>query len=284
MQITGELDEATIQALAEWKHIPATRVVTIREEFANDQFVAIPKDRKDQAKLDRMGYASLAEKIAERFHTTDEVLAELNPQLTGGPTPPAAEAPDGNETTPKATIAYGRDATPRAEYRGRSLRPFGGQGSEMGQTRFASSASERSSLRPPGSRSTSPTRCCVCLDKRGQVACPVHRDDGLEPVPAAAGYVEDPERRLIIRRGNMIPRCSPTPTSRIPSWKFRRARTARSASSGSTCRRSITVSTAPMSRAISAGRNPTAASASQIGMRRASPRWSSPGIRAVFKA
>lgn len=106
MQISGKLDEATIQALAEWKHIPATRVVTISEEFANDQFVAIPKDRKEQAKLDRMGYASLAEKIAERFHTTDEVLAELNPQLTGGPTPPAAEAPDGNETPPKATIAY----------------------------------------------------------------------------------------------------------------------------------------------------------------------------------
>ena len=106
MEITGKLDEATIQALAEWKYIPATRVVTISEEFANDQFVTIPKDRKEQANLDRMGYASLAEKIAERFHTTDEVLAELNPQLTGGPTPPATEVPDGNEATPKPVIAY----------------------------------------------------------------------------------------------------------------------------------------------------------------------------------
>ena len=105
LEITGELDQATQQALAEWKHIPATRVVTISEEFANDQFVTIPEDRKEQAKLSTMGYASLAEKIAERFHTTDEVLAELNPELTGAGAA-SAEAPAGNDAATKATIAY----------------------------------------------------------------------------------------------------------------------------------------------------------------------------------
>ena len=105
LPITGELDEATTQALAEWKHIPATRVVTISEEFANDSFVTIPKDRKEQAKLPRMGYASLAEKIAERFHTTDEVLAELNPELTGAVTT-GTDTPSGNEASPKPAIVY----------------------------------------------------------------------------------------------------------------------------------------------------------------------------------
>ena len=105
LPITGELDEPTIQALAEWKHIPATRVVTVSEEFANDSFVPIPKDRKEQAKLDRMGYASLAEKIAERFHTTDEVLAELNPELTGGSST-ATEGSSGNDASPAPAIAY----------------------------------------------------------------------------------------------------------------------------------------------------------------------------------
>ena len=89
----------------EWKHIPATRVVTIPEEFANDRFVAIPKEREDQAKLDRMGYRSLAEKLAERFHTTEEVLAELNPQLTGGGAP-LAEGSTANQAAPKPAIAY----------------------------------------------------------------------------------------------------------------------------------------------------------------------------------
>jgi len=106
LQITGELDQPTVQALTQWTHIPATRVVTVPPEFANDQFIEIPKEREDQAKLDRMGYASLGEKIAERFHTTEEVLAELNPQLSGGPTPPAAEAPENNEASAKPAIAY----------------------------------------------------------------------------------------------------------------------------------------------------------------------------------
>ena len=108
LPITGELDPATAQALAEWKHIPATRVVTITEQFANDQFVTIPKDRKDQAKLEKMGYSSLAEKIAERFHTTDEVLADLNPELTGGVAMPADTQAGGNDSapTPKPSIAY----------------------------------------------------------------------------------------------------------------------------------------------------------------------------------
>lgn len=90
LEISGELDEPTRQALAQWSRIPATRVVTIPAEFANDNFVQIPEDRKEQAKLDRMGYASLGEKLAERFHTTEEVLAELNPELSGGAASAAA--------------------------------------------------------------------------------------------------------------------------------------------------------------------------------------------------
>ena len=105
LEITGELDEATQQALAQWKHIPATRVVTIPPEFANDQFTAIPEDRKEQAKLERMGYSSLAEKIAERFHTTVEVLAELNAQPAGG-APAVTETNTADAAEPKPAMAY----------------------------------------------------------------------------------------------------------------------------------------------------------------------------------
>jgi lipoprotein-anchoring transpeptidase ErfK/SrfK len=105
IEVTGDLDEPTIQALAQWQQIPATRVVTIPAEFANEQFFAIPKDRKDQAKLERMAYGSLGEKIAERFHTTEEVLAELNPQNGAAAAPPASAAA-GNEAQPKPAIEY----------------------------------------------------------------------------------------------------------------------------------------------------------------------------------
>ncbi len=117
LPVTGELDQATQNALAQWKHIPATRVVTIPADFANDQFVQIPKEREDQAKLPAMGYQSLGEKIAERFHTTEEVLAELNPQLAGGsaaaPATAGVEAAPGNQppaaadnAAPKPALAF----------------------------------------------------------------------------------------------------------------------------------------------------------------------------------
>jgi lipoprotein-anchoring transpeptidase ErfK/SrfK len=107
LPVTGELDQATQQALAQWKHIPATRVVTIPADFANDQFVQIPKEREDQAKLPAMGYSSLGEKIAERFHTTEEVLAELNTAPAAAPAAPGA--PQANEAAPQ-----GDDAAPQA--------------------------------------------------------------------------------------------------------------------------------------------------------------------------
>lgn len=112
LEVTGEFDQATQQALAEWKHIPATRVVTIPADFANEQFVQIPEEREDQAKLDRMAYSSLGEKIAERFHTTEEVLAELNAQ-PAAPASGALDAAQSNETSaqsnedaPKPALAF----------------------------------------------------------------------------------------------------------------------------------------------------------------------------------
>ncbi|HYC95739.1 MAG TPA: L,D-transpeptidase family protein [Sphingomicrobium sp.] len=112
LPVTGELDQATQQALAQWKHIPATRVVRIPADFANDRFVQIPEEREDQAKLPAMGYSSLGEKIAERFHTTEEVLAELNaPPAAAGPSTQAVSQgneaePQGNEAAPKPTLAF----------------------------------------------------------------------------------------------------------------------------------------------------------------------------------
>ena len=195
MQVTGELDQPTVQALAQWKHIPATRVVTIPPEFANDQFVTIPKEREDQAKLDRMGYGSLGEKIAERFHTTEEVLAELNPQL-GGAAAPGRSPAQGNDvrkagdrpirpgcsfacptsaptgsTRRRSRIRNGRDTLAPARRRHRTAEGRQDRGRQV---------------RPGAARAR----------RRGQAARPIHRDHGIEPVPASARHLEDPGRRL----------------------------------------------------------------------------------------
>ena len=97
---SGELDEATRQALGQWSNIPATRVVTIPADFAAGPFYETPDEPEDQARMPGLGYESLDEKLAERFHTTVAVLKELNP---GGV--PAGTRPPGGTTTAATSTA-----------------------------------------------------------------------------------------------------------------------------------------------------------------------------------
>lgn len=90
LPVTGKVDDATRQALSRWNTIPATRVVTIPQDFAAGPFQKLPKDPADQAKLPALGYESLDEKLAERFHTTVETLQALNP---GGKSATTGSAP-----------------------------------------------------------------------------------------------------------------------------------------------------------------------------------------------
>lgn len=93
LEVTGELDLATRGALARWDDLAATRVVRIPESWGRETYREVPEDPADQARLDRLGYASIDERLAERFHTTVEVLHALNP---GGR--PAQALPTGTAT------------------------------------------------------------------------------------------------------------------------------------------------------------------------------------------
>jgi len=109
LEITGELDEPTRTALARWDSVPATRVVRIPESWGQLEFSEVPEEPADQAAMERLGYESLDEKLAERFHTTIEVLSELNPGgrpagMQRGPGIAAATAATG-------TLAAGGQAT-----------------------------------------------------------------------------------------------------------------------------------------------------------------------------
>ena len=105
LEITGELDTATEEALAEWERIPATRVVTIPASWGDMEFQPIPDDTAEQAEMERMGYASLDEKLAERFHTTVDVLRQLNPNGR-----PAGATDRAMRSSPSASSS----ATPRS--------------------------------------------------------------------------------------------------------------------------------------------------------------------------
>ncbi len=90
LPVTGELDDPSQSVLARWSQIAATRLVTIPADFAAGPFAPLPPDPEAQARLPVLGYASLDEKLAERFHTTAAVLHALNPAPAGGAAAPFA--------------------------------------------------------------------------------------------------------------------------------------------------------------------------------------------------
>ncbi|HSK77592.1 MAG TPA: L,D-transpeptidase family protein [Thermoanaerobaculia bacterium] len=79
---TGEVDRATWDALrrAAGPERPYVRQVPLTAQDL-DGFVAIPEDVYAQAKLDCLCYASPLERIAERSHSTADLLAQLNPNV-----------------------------------------------------------------------------------------------------------------------------------------------------------------------------------------------------------
>ncbi len=99
LTVSGKMDEATTQKLAQWQTIPATRVVTIPANWGTETYYATPDEPEDKARMQKLGYTSLDERLAERFHTTVEVLKALNP----GGRPAGAPAPAHTAPTPAAT-------------------------------------------------------------------------------------------------------------------------------------------------------------------------------------
>jgi lipoprotein-anchoring transpeptidase ErfK/SrfK len=110
---TGDLDDATRQALGRWQDTPATRVVRIPASWGSLTFAAIPEEPAEQAKLKHLGYEDLDEKLAERFHTTADVLHELNPGGQPAGTPSATPATGTAAPTPQSSPSE----TPRPAFR-----------------------------------------------------------------------------------------------------------------------------------------------------------------------
>ena len=75
------VDQATYEKLAGASSATDSLVVqyTVTSEDVKGPFVSIPEDVYEQAKLECLCYASAVEGLAERFHTSRRILAQLNP-------------------------------------------------------------------------------------------------------------------------------------------------------------------------------------------------------------
>ena len=80
MKVTGELDAATLNALHRYRALRPVRRLAVARAVLEGTFInPIPDDPAEQAKLPALAYTRPLEKLAEMFHTTPEVLVELNP-------------------------------------------------------------------------------------------------------------------------------------------------------------------------------------------------------------
>nr|WP_218625096.1 L,D-transpeptidase [Sphingomonas sp. dw_22] len=80
LPVTGRLDTRTLGALHPYRSLrPLKQLRLTADTLAGPYFRPIPKDPELQAKLPTLAYTRPLEKLAEMFHTTPEVLVELNP-------------------------------------------------------------------------------------------------------------------------------------------------------------------------------------------------------------
>ena len=76
---TGRLDQPTWDSLVRPSAASITRTYTIGEQDVEGPFVKrISKQFDEMAKLDRLGYRSPSELLAEKFHMSEQLLAALN--------------------------------------------------------------------------------------------------------------------------------------------------------------------------------------------------------------
>jgi hypothetical protein len=86
LEPTGAVDSVTFERLQQAAGDPLETVIAhvLGEDDLAGPFVAIPADVYRQARLPCLCYESLAEKLAERYHTSVAVLEELNPGIDLG--------------------------------------------------------------------------------------------------------------------------------------------------------------------------------------------------------
>jgi lipoprotein-anchoring transpeptidase ErfK/SrfK len=79
---TGDVDEATFRALAGAAGaVPALKTYQLTADDTKGPFVTLPDDVYDKEKLQCLCYESLKEALAEKFHTTQDFLDILNPEV-----------------------------------------------------------------------------------------------------------------------------------------------------------------------------------------------------------
>jgi lipoprotein-anchoring transpeptidase ErfK/SrfK len=83
LPVSGVADAATLKALSAHRHWQPTVTLTISPQAMQGPFTEpLPEEPEAQAKLAALNYRNALEALAERFHTTAQTIAALNPPGT----------------------------------------------------------------------------------------------------------------------------------------------------------------------------------------------------------
>jgi lipoprotein-anchoring transpeptidase ErfK/SrfK len=78
---TGEVDQATLDMLTRRARQEQVRTHRLSERDVAGPFVEVPEDIYERAALECLCYESLREKLGEVFHSSPELLEQLNPDV-----------------------------------------------------------------------------------------------------------------------------------------------------------------------------------------------------------
>jgi lipoprotein-anchoring transpeptidase ErfK/SrfK len=79
LAVNGLADDALLTRLEQQDSSPALVAYVLTEEDVRGPFVDVPSDLEAMSRLERVGYESAEEAIAEKFHMDDDLLRTLNP-------------------------------------------------------------------------------------------------------------------------------------------------------------------------------------------------------------
>lgn len=79
LPVTGLADDALLTRLEQADAAPALVAYVLTAEDVAGPFVDVPQDLEAMSQLERLGYESAAEAVAEKFHMDEDLLRTLNP-------------------------------------------------------------------------------------------------------------------------------------------------------------------------------------------------------------
>lgn len=85
LPVDGLMDAQVWALLQQYADRPLTQDYTVTEDDAHGLARAIPDDYLEKANMTSLAYTSIAEKLGERFHMHENLIATLNPGVTLAP-------------------------------------------------------------------------------------------------------------------------------------------------------------------------------------------------------